>query len=195
MFSPAFPRNRGPIRQGVRKHLDGLQTVLEVASGPGQHAIDLADVLGCRVQPTDVDPSALDSIDAWRHELGSTDVLEAKALDVDDEATWPGDHFDAVVAINFLHMVSEDTVERFFKLCDQVVPLAGRILVYDCFTYDGEHVAPSNEAFDASLRTRGGQVHAFETVIGFAEHWGFGAHIIDRLPANNQLVCWARQAP
>lgn len=195
-FSPAWPRNRGPIRDAVRVALLGAKRVLEVASGPGQHAFDHADVLGAVgtvvVRPTDRDPAALASIEAWRTQRADERVLSPHRLDVDDEATWPTEAYDAVIAVNFLHMVGLDTVGRFFALAERVTGADGRVLVYDCFTYEGAHVSQSNVDFDARLRLRGGGVHAIEAVDELAAAAGYGKREVRWLPANNQAVLWCR---
>jgi cyclopropane fatty-acyl-phospholipid synthase-like methyltransferase len=192
LFSPAWPRNRGPIRTAVRELLAGTERVLEIASGPGQHAFDHADVLSATVQPSDVDPSALESIDAWRQHKDDERVRSALHLDVSDPSTWPKETFDAQVAINFLHMVSLEVCERFFALADSVLSGGGRIGVYDCFTFGGEHLSDSNVAFDERLRRIGGGVHPIEELDGFAAKLGFARDALTYLPANNQFVVWRR---
>ena len=64
--APATERNREPILAILREILPARGTVLEVASGTGEHAIHFASALpGLVFQPSDPDLDALSSIRAW----------------------------------------------------------------------------------------------------------------------------------
>ncbi|MBH25901.1 MAG: hypothetical protein CMH57_15955 [Myxococcales bacterium] len=193
--SPAFPRNREPICAVLAEVFTEGERVLELASGPGQHVCYFAQRLPrVRWQPSDRDPRAIASTNAWREALGlEGQVASALPLDL-DAGPWPDASFDGAVAINVFHMVGLDTIEQGLVGVAQVMRPGGRLVVYDCFTYDGEHVSESNARFDAMLRqrTRSGGVHAFEAVDAFAARVGLEEPVVHRLPANNQCVVWRR---
>jgi len=104
-YAPATARNREPILAVLQCHLPSPGLVLEIASGTGEHATYFAQSFGPGLvfQPTDPDPAARTSIDAWTAALGLTNVRPAFELDATCEA-WPVTAADAVLAINMVHI-------------------------------------------------------------------------------------------
>ena len=193
--SPAFERNKDPIL-GVLQPLwgQGRPRILEVASGPGQHAVYYASLLPKTCwQPTDASERLCRSVDAWvAHEGVGAQVSPALRLDVREDAAWPQGSFEGALAINFLHMVDLATVETMLRGAARSLVAGGHLVVYDCFTYGSVHVSPSNEAFDLWLKreTEGGGVHEFDEVDRIACSFGFKSGAVHRLPSNNQCVVW-----
>src|SRR5690606_34658585 len=69
--APATERNREPIREVLARVLPATGTVLEIASGSGEHAVAFARAFPALTwQPSDTSPAALASISAWRAEAG-----------------------------------------------------------------------------------------------------------------------------
>lgn len=65
--APAAARNSGPIADVLAQELPESGTVLEIASGSGEHALFFAERFpGLAWQPSDPDPGARASIAAWR---------------------------------------------------------------------------------------------------------------------------------
>ena len=88
--SPAAERNRPFILEVLEQHLPRDGTVLEIASGTGQHAVHFAPALAPRLwQPSDRDTEALASISAWRQAQPSNNLAEPLLLDVLTHP-WPG---------------------------------------------------------------------------------------------------------
>ena len=101
--APASARNREPIAAVLREVLPGRGSVLEVASGTGEHSAYFAALFpGLDWQPTDPDPEALASIRAWRDESGCANLREPLQLDAAAEA-WPAGRVDAVLSVNMVH--------------------------------------------------------------------------------------------
>ena len=90
LYAPAAARNREPIFEVLRRHLPQRGLVLEIASGSGEHAAHFAQNSGPGLvfQPSDPDPAACASIDAWSAASGSPNVRPALALDV-TSPDWP----------------------------------------------------------------------------------------------------------
>jgi len=104
LTSPSAARNREPILAVLRRVLPARGTVLEIASGTGEHAVHCAAALpGLTWQPTDRDAEALASIAAHRADAGLPNLLAPLALDV-TAPSWPVEHADAIVSINMIHI-------------------------------------------------------------------------------------------
>src|SRR5829696_7624941 len=81
--APATLRNRDAILDALRRHLPAQGAVLEVASGTGEHAVHFAAALPrLEFRPSDPDPGARASIDAWARTAGLPNLRPALALDV-----------------------------------------------------------------------------------------------------------------
>src|SRR5829696_6570501 len=154
LIAPAVARNRDPILAVLRQVLPKHGTVLEIASGSGEHAVyfgaGLPDLIW---QPSDIDPLALKSIAAHRASVGLPNLLRPIELDV-EAAAWPIKRADAVVCINMLHIAPWSAAEGLMRGAGRVLPPGGVLYLYGPFQENGRHTAPSNAAFDASLRAR-----------------------------------------
>src|SRR5688500_2391143 len=89
LVAPAVARNRGPILAVLRQVLPKHGTVLEIASGSGEHAVHFAaGLLNLSWQPSEADPLALKSIAAYRASAALPNILAPLQLDV-EAASWP----------------------------------------------------------------------------------------------------------
>lgn len=184
----ATERNREPILEVLTRHLRAGDRVLEIGAGSGQHAVWLAARLPVAWWlPTDPDPAARASIDAWRAFEGSSHVLPAVDLGV-HHRPWPVEGADVVVAINLVHITPWSATEA---LLDGVAALGPRLLyLYGPYRREGRHTAPSNEAFDAWLKERDPSwgVRDLEAVVAAAEARGMALVEVVPMPANNLSV-------
>ena len=104
--APATLRNRDAILAALGRHLPARGTVLEVASGTGEHAAHFAAALPDLVfRPSDPDPGARASVDAWAEGARLPNLRAALALDV-AEPDWERavGGADAVLCINMVHI-------------------------------------------------------------------------------------------
>jgi SAM-dependent methyltransferase len=153
-FSAAAERNRGPILEVLRRVLPARAAVLEIASGTGQHAAHFAAAeRGWSWQPSDVDADALPAIAARCD--GLPNVRPPLALDVLSSPWGPAlGRFDALYCANMLHISPAPTCAALMRAAADHLEPTGRLVVYGPFIVEGEPTAPSNLAFDASLRAR-----------------------------------------
>ena len=87
--APATLRNREPILSVLRDVLPPAGTVLEIASGSGEHATYFAQQLAPLLwQPTDYSAEAVASIAAWRDAEDGHRPLPPRQLDVTASAKW-----------------------------------------------------------------------------------------------------------
>ena len=192
--APATLRNRDAILavlQGIAPK-DG--TLLEIASGTGEHAAYMASKLlgSLRWQPSDGDIGALSSIDA--HAAGNPRILPALLVDV--RAThWPIEQADAMFCANMIHIAPWQASEGLFAGAGRVLISGAPLVLYGPFKRDGAHTAASNEAFDVSLRSRDPSwgVRCLESeVVPLAKPHGLVLDEIVAMPANNLSVVFRR---
>lgn len=194
LVSPSVERNREPILAVLRRVLPAHGTVLEIASGTGEHAVHFAAALpGLTWQPSDRDPEALRSIAAHRRAAGLPNLLDPLVLDV-AEGAWPVAAADAVVSINMIHIAPWRAAQGLMASAGRVLAPAGVLYLYGPFRESDRAMAPSNEAFDASLQARNPEwgIRAVADVVALAAENGL--HLVQRteMPANNLSLVFAR---
>ncbi len=190
----ATQRNREPIRAVLAQHLAAGARVLEIASGTGEHAVFLAPALAvARWQPSDPSPAARDSIDAWRAETGDARVLPALDLDL-LRPPWPAVEADTIVCVNMVHISPWAATLALLGLARATLPPGGLLYLYGPYRRDEVATAPSNEAFDASLRARDPAwgLRRLEDVTAAAEAEGLERRAVVEMPANNLSVVFVR---
>jgi len=188
--APATARNREPILDVLRRVLPESGTVLEIASGTGEHAVFMAERLPHLTwQPSDVDSEALASIDAWRRAAALPNLRGPLAVDA-MAADWGIDSVDAIVCINMVHISPWAATEGLVRGASRLLAPSSPLYLYGPYRIDGRPTAPSNEAFDASLRTRNPAwgVRNVAEVQQCAEASGFVLSEVIDMPANNFSV-------
>lgn len=193
--SPATARNRQPILEALRPRLADGARVLEVASGAGEHAAFLAAALPhVRWRPTDQDEDALASIAAWRSAAGLPNLAAPVRLDAADPASWPQGPFEAVVCINMIHISPWAATEGLMAGAGRVLTSGGRLFLYGPYLEADVETAPSNLAFDQSLKSRdpawGLRDLAAVSALAAANGLTFAERIA--MPANNLIVIFER---
>ena len=196
--APATLRNRDPILSALKRHLPERGTVLEVASGTGEHAAHFAAALpGLAFQPSDPDPGARASIDAWAKDARLPNLRAAIALDAaapDWERAVAGGAVDAVLCVNMVHIAPWAATPGLMRGAARLLPAGGVLCLYGPFKRGGRHTAPSNAAFDADLRASDPAwgVRDLEAVAAEAAARGFGSPVVEEMPANNLFVAFRR---
>jgi len=190
---PSAERNKKPILDVLRGVLAEDATVLEIASGSGQHSVHFAGNLP-RVtwQPSDLDPERRASIRAWRDEFKLGNLLEPLSIDV-TSTDWNVGRFDAVYNSNLIHISPWECCLGLLAGARRHISPGGRLIIYGPFRIGGEHTAPSNQAFDEDLRSRDSSwgIRDLEAVERAAD----GLTLEERveMPANNQTLVFRRQ--
>jgi SAM-dependent methyltransferase len=188
--SPAAERNRVPIAAVLARHLPLSGLVLEIASGTGQHAAHFAAKFpGLTWQTSDQNEDALCSIDAWRRSVGLANLLAPVRFDV-HERPWPYADLAAVVCINMIHIAPWTAAGALVDGASRALAAGGLLFLYGPYRVGGRHTAPSNEAFDTSLRERNPDwgVRDLEAVLALAGQRGFRHVETVAMPANNLSI-------
>ncbi len=190
LSAPAAERNKEPILAVLRRVLPERGTVLEIASGTGQHVVHFAKALpSLRWQPSEPDRNMHASIQRWIGHAGLANVAPPVALDVCIKP-WPVDRADAVLCINMIHIAPWQAGLDLIAGAARALPAGGVLVLYGPYRRGGEHTAESNAAFDAQLKATDPQwgVRDLEAVLAVAGRHGFAGEEIVAMPANNLTV-------
>jgi len=201
LYAPATQRNREPILAVLRRALPAAGSVLELASGTGEHAVWLAAHFpGLVFQPSDPDAESRASIAAWIAFTGVGNVRAPLAIDVeapDWEATPEIPRpLAAILCINMIHISPWAATLGLMRGADALLAPGGVLYLYGAYKRGGAHTAPSNAAFDASLRARDPEwgVRDLEAVADAAAERGLALEEVVEMPANNLSVILRRRA-
>ncbi len=192
--APAAHRNERFIVETFGPRLPDSGCILEIASGSGHHAAAFARAFPhLDWQPSDPDPAARASIEAYRDELESTNLRPA--LDLDVTEPWPVGQVDAIINVNMIHISPWITTTALFEGASDRLPSRGPLMLYGPFMIDGQHTAPSNAEFDARLKAKSPAygVRDLTTVTNVARSNGFDDPEVISMPANNFSLIFRRR--
>lgn len=196
---PATGRNQEVILDVLKEALPNLGTVLEVASGSGQHITYFAhQIPQLKWQPSDTDAAARASIDAWRNEMGVTDAVHTP-IDLDASVDiWSLGHIkdlNAIMSINMIHISAWEACLGLLRNASRVLPAGGVLYLYGPFKVGGVHIAPSNAEFDLSLQSQNSAwgVRNLDDVAEEALKQNFQLMKTIRMPANNFSVIFHKK--
>ena len=203
--APATQRNREPILAVLARVLPPTAAVLEIASGTGEHAVFFAPALAPRPWlPSDPDPQARRSIEAWRQAHPAPNLARPLDLDVTQPDWWrqvpqlESSPLGAIVAINLIHIAPWSACLGLIKGAGQLLPPGGILYLYGPYRQNGQHTAPSNVAFDQHLKAENPSwgVRDREAVVAIATDQGLELLETVAMPAQNlSLVFRARPTP
>ena len=192
--APAVVRNVEHIIAVLEDWLPRQGSVLEVASGTGEHIVAFARHFP-RVswQPSDANPDALRSIAAWREAHPSDNLAPPMALDA-REREWPVACADAVLSINMVHISPWTAALGVLNGAARLLAVGAPLILYGPWIEQSVETAPSNLAFDADLRARDPQwgLREVEQFTVAAAERGFVQAGRRQMPANNLMLLYRR---
>lgn len=188
-YSGHFESNAQPILQVLRKELPENANVLELASGPGQHAVYFADQLSnTHWQLSEIDPDHIPSITAYAQDARHGNIKLPLIIDACSE--WEVEHVDAIVSINLLHVSSWKACCGVLRNAGRILKQGGLVLFYGPFFRSDVETAPSNLMFNSRLQQRDPEwgVPNLDQVCDEAKKYGISLKTIYDLPSNNVMV-------
>lgn len=193
-YSPSAARNREPIRDVLQAQLVLPARVLEIASGTGEHGAFLVGELpSLEWTYSDIDPPSLESQRAWKAAAQSERLhgpLEINAAQPDwGEAEQMG-AWDAVFSANMVHIAPFEAAKGLIAGAGRLLKPGGVLIMYGPFARNGV-IAPSNAAFDESLKNRDARwgVRDLDRVlVPLAQKAGLQLDAVVEMPANNLTV-------
>ncbi len=199
-YSAAADRNKQPILDALRRILGERGAALEIASGSGQHITYFAAALQQWVwQPSDADADLLPGIAERVAQAGLPNLRPPVLLDV-LAPRWPssGDafarRFDALYCANMLHIAPPAACAGLMEGAARHLLPGGVLVTYGPY-FEAEAPAPSNLAFDSSLRGRDPSwgIRRLADVVGQANRSGLALLQRHAMPANNLLLVFGLQ--
>jgi SAM-dependent methyltransferase len=197
----AFHRNHQAIAAVLESLLGGRTgDVLEIGSGTGQHAAAFAERWpSVTWWPTDLNDNHLRSIAAWRTHTKLDNVRPPVRIDA-SSSVWPlaplglPSQFTAMFCANVIHIAPWAVAEGLFAGATRHLAAGGRVFLYGPFKRDGAHTAPSNAAFDESLRSRNAEWGVRDTadVRRLATKNGLRFVELIEMPSNNAILIFER---
>ncbi len=189
--------NGEAIYSCIGAYVPARGTVLELASGTGQHISDLAQRHPkVSWQPSDVVRDRLPSINAWRKHAVVENLLVPILLDACGD--WPNDlpaDIGLIHLSNLFHVIAPDAAQRVIFGAAQALVSGGYFFVYGPFRVGGKFRSQSDAEFHEDLT---GQHRA----VGYKDlEWmqqqlakaGLTFCNLHEMPANN-LVLVARKS-
>ena len=195
LSSPAALRNRDPILDLLQEVLPVSGTVLEIASGSGEHIIHFAGQLtDLTWQPSDPSPEARASIEAWGAEMQRSNLCPP--LDIDATGgEWPVQRADAIIAINLIHISPWAATEGLMRNAGKLLPSGAPLVLYGPYRQAGQPLVASNAEFDEDLKSRNPAwgIRDLADVTRVAAEHGLALVSVTELPANNLGVVLKRR--
>ena len=153
LFAPSAERNSAPIVNLIRRIAPESGNALEIASGTGQHIVQLALSLPNIIwSPSDVEGERLKSISAWVESENLLNIKPPIYLDA-TETGWakslPKSNF--ILLVNLLHLISWDETETLISELSIALKTKGIALVYGPFMRNGQLISEGDKNFHTSL--------------------------------------------
>ncbi len=190
-FAESCEINKHPILEVLKRIFADRRSVLEIASGTGQHAVHFGRNLPHLTWQTSELKTNHDGIKAWLDEAALPNVLPPIALD-EDEERWPVSRYDAIFNANTVHIISWPLVESLFAHIARVIEPGGCVCFYGPYNYGGKFTSESNARFDEWLKSRDPKsgVRDFEAMDKLASMHGLTLIEDIEMPINNRTLVW-----
>lgn len=194
-YAPATQRNREVIAEVLERILPSQGTVLEIASGTGEHLIHFAQSFPhLNWQPSDYDDAGLASIAAWSAEAGLPNILPQVRIDA-TSADWPLISVDAILCINMIHISPWEATQGLMAGAGRLLAIGAPLYLYGPYRQHGVPLAEGNVSFDTSLKERNPDwgLRYVEDVAAQGVGAGLNLESIEPMPANNlSLIFYKR---
>jgi Protein of unknown function (DUF938) len=194
-FAPATERNRDAIGDVLAEILPPSGTVLEIASGTGEHLVHFAARFPALLwQPSDYDATGLASIVAWSAEADLPNILPPVRIDA-AVANWPINQTDMIFCINMVHISPWKAARGLLEGARALLPPNGALCLYGPYRRSDVVTAPSNEVFDAALKSRNPEwgLRSVEDVVALAATNSLALDQLIEMPSNNLVLVFRRR--
>ncbi len=197
-YSPSAARNREPIRDVLAPLVTAPARVLEIASGTGEHGAFLTSELpNLSWTYSDIDPDSLASQSAWKKADTTGRLTGPLRIDASTDEWGEAEglaQWDVVFSANMVHIAPWSVAEGLIRGAGRLLRPGGLLILYGPFARSGT-IAPSNAAFDESLKSRNPDWGVRDLDIDIsprARAAGLELTAASEMPANNLTVVFRR---
>ena len=192
-FAESSEQNKVPILAVLKQFCGDVETVLEIGSGTGQHAVFFAEQFPHLTWLASDQLEYHAGIQMWLKDSGLTNIQGPLLLDV-NQSDWPVKQTDAVFSANTVHIMGWPSVERMFNGIGKILKEGGVFCLYGPFNYNGQFSSESNARFDLWLKQRDpvSGVRDFEALQILADKAGLVFVEDVEMPANNRVLVWQK---
>ena len=192
-FADSSEQNKHAILDILRQEFAHSQSVLEIGSGTGQHAVFFAEALPHLQWHTSDVAAYLPGIAMWLSEYTGHNLHGPFPLDV-SQPEWPKLHVDAFFSANTAHIMHWPDVQAMFSGVGNFLPTGGRFCLYGPFNYHGEYTSDSNARFDAWLKQRdpASGLRDLDDLTTLAASAGLHLLRDHSMPVNNRILVWEK---
>lgn len=201
LFFPATQRNKEPIKKVLSKLLPQKGTVLEIASGSGEHGVTFQEAFpAINWQTSDPNPRNRDSIQSWI-EIKGLERKMASPLNIDVlKRPWPispelKSSINCVICINMLHITNWICSKALIEESSLLLQASNSLIIYGPFKNRNGHFSKTNEIFDHNLKSENPLwgIRDLEVVNKTAMNNNYKTASIIRMPSNNHLVVFNKK--
>lgn len=191
-FSQSCEENKEVIFNSIAPFLQDKLSVLEIASGTGQHAIYFAEQMNHLSWQTSDLIESHPGICQWLEEAKIENIVAPFEFNVSEVEHWPERQYDAVFTANSFHIMATQNVVDFFCHLPKILKPKSIVLVYGPFNYNGQFTSESNAHFNDWLKQRNPQsgIKDFEWCNQLAEKAGLTLINDIAMPQNNRILVW-----
>ena len=192
-FAESSEQNKIPILAVLKQFCGEVETVLEIGSGTGQHAVFFAEQFPHLTWLASDQLEYHAGIQMWLKDSGLTNIQGPLLLDV-NQSDWSVKQMDAVFSANTVHIMGWPSVERMFNGIGKILKEGGVFCLYGPFNYNGKFSSESNARFDLWLKQRDpvSGVRDFEALQILADKAGLVFIDDVEMPANNRVLVWKK---
>jgi len=194
-FSQACENNKVPILNEILTYLNLCESVLEIGSGTGQHAVFFAENVPKLHWHTSDREENHAGIIQWVKESELTNVEFPIKLNVASDA-WPTIKVDGVFTANTCHIMHWHEVVAMIEGVKNMLTINGIFMIYGPFNYNNEYTSESNRRFDNVLKERDPDsgIREFTEIESIAKNNSFSMFKDIAMPANNRLLILKKQS-
>jgi len=192
-YAESSEQNKMPIYAVLKRYYHNIETVLEIGSVTGQHAVFFAQQFPNLIWFTSDQAEYHGGIQMWLDESLLPNIDGPLLLDV-NQTNWPEIRMDAIFSANTVHIMGWSSVVNMFTGIGRVLNKGGFFCLYGPFNYDGKFSSESNARFDVWLKQRDpvSGIRDFAALQVLANEAGLEFVEDIEMPVNNRILVWQK---